>query len=121
MRDLRDDEASLRRIVRHHGLPENRLKQAAARIGELVGRLKANGELRRYSPLSRLLELELLLSGIDENARSGVRWTRPGSTSPPRSTSSCSRTAASHQRARLRPHHLDAARDAFASQDAHAT
>ena len=35
------------------------------RAGELVGRLKTNGRLSTYSPLSRLLELEMLLAGID--------------------------------------------------------
>ena len=33
-------------------------------VGETVARLKANGRLRQYSPLSRLEEFEMLVSGI---------------------------------------------------------
>jgi hypothetical protein len=40
------------------------LKPAAAWAAEKVGRLKLNGQLTGYSPLSRLVELEGLLIGI---------------------------------------------------------
>jgi hypothetical protein len=40
-------------------------KDVGARMAELVSRLKPNGKARGYSPVSRLLELEALLSGID--------------------------------------------------------
>ena len=47
------------------GIARSRPKMAAAWAAEKVGRLKLNGELTRYSPLSRLLELEGLAVGIE--------------------------------------------------------
>lgn len=46
------------------GLATSVAKQVAARAGELVGRLKLNGQLQGYSPLSRVLELEGLIGGV---------------------------------------------------------
>jgi hypothetical protein len=40
------------------------LKRALARVGETAGRLKLNGRLLSPSPISLVLELELLLMGI---------------------------------------------------------
>lgn len=48
------------------------LKDLAARAGEKLGRLKLNGQLTGYSPLSRLFELEGLHAGIAAK-RSGWR------------------------------------------------
>ena len=45
-------------------IPAARPKLAAAWAAEKVGRLKLNGQLRGYSPLSRLLELEGLVVGV---------------------------------------------------------
>jgi hypothetical protein len=42
----------------------NTAKIAGAWTAERLGRLKLNGRLRGYSPLSRLLELEMLHIGI---------------------------------------------------------
>jgi hypothetical protein len=41
----------------------------AAWAGEKFGRLKPNGQLRGYSPLSRLLEVELLMLGVTGKLR----------------------------------------------------
>jgi hypothetical protein len=46
------------------GAPESRLKRALALTLERVGRLKLNGQLTGYSPLSRLVELEGLALGV---------------------------------------------------------
>ena len=40
----------------------NRFKPFAARLGERLGRLKLNGQLTGYSPLSRIVEFEGLLA-----------------------------------------------------------
>jgi hypothetical protein len=42
----------------------SRVKPAGAWISEKLGRLKPNGRVRGYSPLSRLVELEFLYIGI---------------------------------------------------------
>lgn len=112
--EFRADAASLSRIASGLGVHENRVKQLAAKAAEWLGRLKLNGETRTYSPLSRLLELELLLAAID--AKRSL-WKALMSSELPVPDDVDLRELedrASRQRARLRPHHIRAARAAFA-------
>ena len=51
-------------MVAELGFRESRAKAALAWAGERAGRLKPNGQLKGYSPLSRVLELETLSVGI---------------------------------------------------------
>ena len=46
------------------GVRKDPLKPAAAWMAEKLGRLKLNGQLSGYSPLSRVVELEGLHIGI---------------------------------------------------------
>jgi len=46
------------------GVDRDPLKVTLAWAGEKVGRLKFNGRLRGYAPLSRVLELEGLIAGV---------------------------------------------------------
>jgi hypothetical protein len=62
--EIEDDRRTLRRVVADVGFSESRPKEALAWAGEKLGRLKLNGQLRGYSPLSRVLELEALSVGI---------------------------------------------------------
>jgi|SRR5215211_3336538 len=62
--EIEEDHRTLRRVVAQLGFEGSRLKELAALAGEMVGRLKPNGQVRGYSPLSRLLELETLSVGI---------------------------------------------------------
>ncbi|HEV7847177.1 MAG TPA: hypothetical protein VGO83_13065 [Thermoleophilaceae bacterium] len=62
--EIEADRRQLQGIMETLGFGSDRLKVAAAWGLEKVGRLKLNGELTRYSPLSRLVELEGLLTGI---------------------------------------------------------
>jgi hypothetical protein len=59
--ELAEDRATLRRVMDALGVEPEGFKQRAARVLERVGRLKLNGRLLRYSPLSRLHELEGLV------------------------------------------------------------
>jgi hypothetical protein len=63
--EIREDRQTLERLMGQLGIERSRPKVAAAWAAEKVGRLKLNGELTRYSPLSRLLELEGLTAGIE--------------------------------------------------------
>lgn len=56
--EIEEDQGTLIRLTEQLGVDRNPIKPALARIGERLGRLKLNGQLRGYSPLSRVLELE---------------------------------------------------------------
>ena len=62
--EIEDDLRTLDTLIERLGHRPSRWKMAAAGTAELIGRLKLNGRLRRRSPLSPLLELEVLSAGI---------------------------------------------------------
>jgi hypothetical protein len=63
-REIEEDRETLKRLMDSLGVNHDRAKVAAAWTGEKLGRLKPNGRLFSYSPLSRLIELEMLALGI---------------------------------------------------------
>jgi hypothetical protein len=62
--EIEADRRQLQGIMEDLGFGGDRIKNAAAWGLEKVGRLKLNGELTSYSPLSRVVELEGLFTGI---------------------------------------------------------
>lgn len=62
--EIEADRATLERVMDRLGISRGVVKPAGAWVAEKLGRLKLNGQLRGYSPLSRLVELELLSIGI---------------------------------------------------------
>jgi hypothetical protein len=62
--EIEADRAVLEQVIERLGYTRSKVKPAAAWVAEKLGRLKLNGQLRGYSPLSRLIELEGLLIGI---------------------------------------------------------
>lgn len=62
--EIAEDRASLLALMDELGVGKDRLKSAAGWLGEKIGRLKLNGSLLGYSPLSRLIELEGLQLGV---------------------------------------------------------
>lgn len=62
--EIEADRATLVALMQHLGIRRGCLKPAAAWTAEKLGRLKLNGRLSGYSPLSRLVELEMLYLGI---------------------------------------------------------
>ena len=62
--EIEEDQVSLVKLMEHMGIRKDLLKDAAAWMGEKVGRLKLNGQLIGYSDLSRLVELEGLHLGV---------------------------------------------------------
>jgi hypothetical protein len=62
--EIEADRATLEGLMRHMGIRRGCVKPAAAWTAEKLGRLKLNGRLSGYSPLSRLVELEMLYLGI---------------------------------------------------------
>lgn len=63
-REIEDDRETLLALMGELGVKPDRLKVAAGWTAEKLGRLKPNAQLRGYSPLSPLVELEGLLIGI---------------------------------------------------------
>ena len=62
--DIDEDRDELRRIMERLGVSEDRIKAGLFWMGEKVGRLKPNGELLQFSPLSRVVEIEGLITGV---------------------------------------------------------
>ena len=66
--EIAQDRASLLEIMRRLDVPVQKYKVYAGRLAERLGRLKPNGNLVNRSPLSTLLELELLRIGVEGKA-----------------------------------------------------
>jgi hypothetical protein len=62
--EIEADRRALQGVMEDLGFGRDKLKNVAAWGLEKVGRLKLNGEITGYSPLSRMVELEGLLTGI---------------------------------------------------------
>jgi hypothetical protein len=63
-RKVEEDRKALLAIMSRLGAGTDRTKQLLAWAAEKAGRLKLNGHLLSYSPLSRLEELEMLTLGV---------------------------------------------------------
>lgn len=116
--EIASDRDSLRRIMTELGIGTDRAKQIAAWGAEKAGRLKLNGRVLRYSPLSRVVELEGLHIGVTAKL---ALWAvleetlgeRIGDEELPRL-----RDRAQRQRDELERFRLAAAREAFAEEPA---
>ena len=63
--EIDEDRQSLRLIMQRLGIRSDPVKATVAWSAEKLGRLKLNGQLTGYSPLSRLEELEILSLGVE--------------------------------------------------------
>src|SRR3954471_14390713 len=66
--EIVEDRQTLKDVMDALDVGEDRVKTAAALVGERIGRLKPNGNLLSYSPLSRVVELEGLGLGVHGKA-----------------------------------------------------
>ncbi|TDE01484.1 hypothetical protein [Jiangella asiatica] len=66
--DLARDRTALTQFMGELGVPVRRYKLYTAAAAELAGRLKFNGHLLTRSPLSTIVELEMLRLGIEGQA-----------------------------------------------------
>ena len=62
--EIEQDVETLESIMERFDIGRSTMKEAGAKIGEKLGRLKPNEHLASYSPLSRVQELEMLRSGV---------------------------------------------------------
>ena len=114
--EIADDRQALERVARLIGVRANPVKIAAARLAERAGRLKLNGRLLERSPLSRLIELEALLAGVD--AKRSLWMSLQVAQRAEWADIDFEQLAAraTDQRARLVPLHRSAAADALRAQ-----
>ncbi|HET9121775.1 MAG TPA: hypothetical protein VFN72_14695 [Solirubrobacterales bacterium] len=63
-REIEQDKATLQQLMDRLGVEQQRARMAMAWVTEKAMRLKPNGSLFGYSPLSRVMELETLTMGI---------------------------------------------------------
>jgi len=94
---------------------EDPLKAVLGRAAEVVGRLKSNGVFTRYSPSSRVLELEGLLAGIDAKRNLWHTLRVAAATRPVIDVAALDQLIerATSQRDRLQAEHERATRNAF--------
>jgi hypothetical protein len=108
--EILEDKQTLERVLHATGVRASPIKPRVAWALEKIGRLKLNGRIRRYSPLSRLLELEGLTAGI---AAKRSLWQSLALVGDPRLADfdfDALRSRAELQLDGLEPHRLDAAR-----------
>jgi hypothetical protein len=63
--EIAEDRAALLDVMRRLRVGRDPVKEWAGWLAEKGGRLKRNGRLTGYSPLSRVLEIELLALGVE--------------------------------------------------------
>jgi hypothetical protein len=63
--DIDADRRSLESIMDDLGFGGDRAKNLGFWVAEKAGRLKLNGSLTGYSPLSRMIEIEGLIAGVN--------------------------------------------------------
>jgi hypothetical protein len=67
--EIAEDRATLEAVMDDLGIGRSKMKTTLAGLGERAGRLKPNGSLRGYSPLGRVIDLEVLVLGITGKLR----------------------------------------------------
>jgi hypothetical protein len=115
VREIEEDRDELQRLMDALDISRNPIKQAGAYLVERLSQLKANGKITGYSPLSRLVELEMMFLGV-----TGKRemWRALREVFGPRLRDfDFDRLVerAERQRERIAEHRLAAAREAFGS------
>jgi hypothetical protein len=114
-KEIAEDRASLEGIMERLHTGRDELKNALAWTGEKLGRLKLNGRLTGYAPLSRLIELEGLTVGVQAKLAlwQALHEVAPDYDELNRTELNALIRRAERQLSGLGEHHLVAARDAF--------
>jgi hypothetical protein len=112
--EIVEDRRTLLEVMTAAGIPRSPLKTTLARLAERVGRLKLNGQLTGYSPLSRLEDLEVLSAGAEGKR---LLWIVLGELGDPRLAGfdfAALSSRAERQREGIERHRQAAAHTAFA-------
>ncbi|HVF78030.1 MAG TPA: hypothetical protein VNA28_07015 [Solirubrobacteraceae bacterium] len=113
--EIDQDVETLEGIMSRYDVSKSTMKTVGAKVGEKIGRLKPNDQLSGYSPLSRVLELEGLSSGVQ--GKIGL-WDSLAQLAPTderlgEEEIAALQAKAERQLAGLREHHAMAAHEAF--------
>ena len=113
------DVDALAAILHRVSVRPNPVKNAIAVAAERAGRLKLNGRLRQYSPLSRVVELDGLVLGIEAKKLmwATLRDAAGLAETLPDVDFGALLARADQQRADLEPFRLQAGTDAFRTPD----
>ena len=113
--DIEADRREVLDLMDRLGIGTDYPKVAAAWAIEKAGRLKLNGQLTGYSPLSRLVELEGLLAGVQGKRALWMALREVGSRDARLDEAALERLVqrADEQLEGLRRHHARAAREAL--------
>ena len=111
---IETDARTLARMRRDLGITGGRIKRLIALLGERASAVKPNGRLGGYSPLSRVLEAEALLSGVTGKRRLWAALSHAKRQELEAYDFAELDGRASTQQELLRDFHRDAARTAFA-------
>jgi hypothetical protein len=114
---IAEDVQTFEAVMRRLSVRPNPVKNVLAMAAERAGRLKLNGRVRGYSPLSRFVELEALVMGIEGKK---VLWTTLADIAELRSRLPDIDfdeliARADKQRAELEPFRVQAGKEAFRS------
>jgi hypothetical protein len=99
--------------MHEHGVGIDPTKAAGAWLAEKFGRLKLNGSLISYSPLSRLEELEILALGVEGKLRLWRTLERRTDSGPKGANLPALLARARSQLERLEQYRMDAVDEAF--------
>ena len=119
--EIEEDSRTLDTLMSRLGIRPSRTKMALAKGADLLARTKLHGRLRRYTPESRVLQLEALTAGILTKRH---LWQALAAVSDQLSTLDLAELEhlirrADAQLARLDAHHAPAARAAFSPAAEH--
>ena len=114
VREIEEDLEVLNRLMTRLHVKPNLIKVVAARTAVELGRLKLNGRIVSSSPLSRVIELEALVAGVEGKSRLWAALAVVLGGGAVEGFTFDQLVARAHdQRDRLELHHRDAVRAAF--------
>jgi hypothetical protein len=116
--EIEEDKDELEGIMEQLGVGRDRLKVAAGWAAEKAGRLKLNGRITSYSPLSRLVEIEGLIAGVSAKRAAWLALLELAPGEPRLDAEQLARlvTRAESQLSALHEHHAEAAGEALAER-----
>jgi hypothetical protein len=115
--EIDEDRQTLLELMRRLGVGVDHVKVIGGWAAEKVGRLKLNGRVLGYSPLSRVVEIEALTMAVRGKLALWTAMSQLAPTEPRLTAAELNHLAerARRQQDELAKHHRDAVREALGS------